>query len=111
MIKKYLFGLSVYLLVFLGLASFILNKVESGFGVIIMSLIISNSLAVLIVSMFMSYRYGFDYIHTILMALIYLTSVYVVFNESALFYLPFYLLIDFVGFGIGRLIRNTRQPS
>ncbi|MEG0328472.1 MAG: hypothetical protein RR565_06090 [Erysipelothrix sp.] len=109
MIKKYLFSLSVYLLIFLGLAAFIINKVDSGFGVIIVSLIISNSLAVLIVSMFMSYRYGFDYVHTILMVLIYTISVYVIFNESALFYLPFYLLIDLVGFGIGRLIRNTSQ--
>ena len=111
MIKKYSFALSVYVLVFIGLAYVLSNTLYYGLGIVFASLLISNSVAVFAVSMYMSYRYGFDIIHTILMVLTYILSVYIVFNDSALIYLFLYLIMDLMGFGMGRLIRKSKKAN
>ena len=106
MIKKYSFALGVYSLVFFLVAFVITKLTNDGFGVVISSLIVANSTAVFLVSIVRSYRYGIDFIHTIMMAVLYVLSVYVVFNNSALDYLYFYIVIDFIGLGVGRLLRK-----
>lgn len=110
-VKKYAFSLIVYILVFIGLATYLANSIEYGLGVIFASLLVSNTLAVFVVSMYMSYRYGFDIIHIILMVIIYVISVYVVYNDSAMIYVYFYPVVDLIGFGVGRLIRKSKKVN
>lgn len=109
MIKKYGLPLLVYLIVFIGFGFIFTKTIHDGFGVVITSLLLANCVTVFLVSVAMTYRYGFDIMHMLLMALTFVISVYVVFNDSALFYLVPYVIIDLIGFGVGSLLRHSKR--
>ncbi len=106
--KKYVFPIITYIIAFFIMPCVTMNllNINDGFAVVIINLLLINSISVFVVSLILSYKYGFDYMHIILMLLLFTISAYIVFNDSALVYIFFYLIFDFIGIFIGYYIRK-----
>lgn len=109
MVKKYRMAFGAYILAFLVLAYLLKTIIPMGSNTLRMTLILVNSVTVLAVSIVMSYRQGIDVVHTIIMALIYIISINVLFDSSALSYLYFYIIIDFIGIPMARVLKSFQS--
>ncbi len=103
--KKYLIPTSI-LLTFYYLIP--LTKTQ---GLVIISLLIIYPLVNFILSLIQAKKHGFDLMIPILSGLLFLPTVYIYYNESALFYVLAYATISLFGSGIGAIVKNNRKRS
>lgn len=101
----FIYLLAFFLLPILDL--YVLKLTQDGFAMVIIYLLYVNSAAVLLVSGYENFRYGWkNSYHFILMAVMYSISCFVLYNSSALMYLVWYLLVAVVGSLAGFLVRK-----
>ena len=109
--RKYGQPIIIYLVAFfiMPYVTMHLLNINDGFAIIIINLLLINSISVFVVSLILTYKYGLDYIHILLMLMLFSLSVYTVFNDSALVYNLFYLLFDFIGISTAYYIRKKTK--
>lgn len=78
-----------------------------GFG--IQYLVIFNSAAVFIASLYMTLKHGLQYQHIIIMAVLFIIAAYVVYNDSALVYLFFYIFVEIIALAIGYMLLKPNK--
>lgn len=110
-IRQYWLPFVVYLLAFFALPFLMMGNVDSGFGLVIINLILINSLAVFFVTCYMTYKYGLDWIHLVMMVILYLASCFIVWNDSAIGYLILYGLVALVAFLLGYIFRKKIRSA
>src|SRR5690625_6072637 len=110
MLRKYGFALLIYLLSFFAVPYLLLANIDDGFRVVIISLILINSITVFLVTCYMTYKYGLDWIHLLTMIILYLLSCFVVWNSSAIIYLVLYIIVAGIALLLGYLFRK-KLPS
>ncbi|WP_130859349.1 hypothetical protein [Gracilibacillus phocaeensis] len=105
-LRKYWLPVLIYLLTFLIVPYFMMEQVEDGLALAIIDLFLLNSIAVFLGVCYITYKYGFDWVNLLIIALLYLLSCYTIWNESALVYFVLYGIVAGVGLLVGYLFRK-----
>ncbi|MBM7676787.1 hypothetical protein [Gracilibacillus alcaliphilus] len=111
LIRKYWLSFIIYLAAFFAAPAIMLGSIDNGFGAVILNLILINSIAVFFVTCYMTYKYGFDWIHLLMMVILYLLSCFIVWNDSAIIYLVLYGIITSAALLLGYLFRRKIRSN
>lgn len=107
--KKYILPISLYVFVFIiwPVLDREYFKVFDGFGYLFFPFVF-QPVAIFIASTYFTYKYGYDYYHTIIMLVIFIISIYLIFNvvDILTVFVPINLIIDYLGILIGLLMRK-----
>lgn len=107
--KKYILPISLYVFVFIiwPVLDREYFKVFDGFGYLFFPFVF-QPVAIFTASTYFTYKYGYDYYHTIMMLVIFIISIYLIFNvvDILTVFVPINLIIDYLGILIGLLMRK-----
>ncbi len=104
--KKYWVPVVLYLVAFFILPPIMIRQIDDGFGLVIINLIFINSITVFFSTCYVTYKFGLDWLHLIMMTLLFLISCFVVWNSSAIGYLILYAIVYGFALLIGYFFRK-----
>lgn len=74
-------------------------------------LLLVNPLCLIGAGIFYAVKHGFQWYFLIAVPLVFVPTLFTVYNETAWVYVPAYLVILAIGQGIGGMIRQGRKPE
>lgn len=109
MLQKYGLSVFVYLFGFFIIPYLLMGNIDDGFGMVIISLILINSSTVFLVTCYITYKYGLDWVHLCMMVILYLVSCFTIWNSSAIVYLVLYGVVACLALLCGYFFRKKRK--